>query len=121
MNVFLWILQVILAMHTVMGALWKFSNSEQAVPVLTAIPHGIWLTLGVLELLLALGLILPAFNKRLAALAPIAAICIAAEMLCFCVLHVQSGAAGYSHPIYWLVVAAVCAVVAYGRLRLRPT
>ena len=42
-NVVLWILQVLLALHTAMGAVWKFSNSEQTVPSLQAIPHGAWL------------------------------------------------------------------------------
>lgn len=45
MNIGLWILQVLLALHTVMGSVWKFSNSEQTVPSLSAIPHGIWLAM----------------------------------------------------------------------------
>ena len=45
MNILLWVLQILLALHTAMGAVWKFSNSEQTVPSLKAIPHGAWLTL----------------------------------------------------------------------------
>lgn len=120
MNVLFWVLQVLLAVHTAIGAVWKFSNSEQTVPSLQAIPHGAWLTLAVLELLCSLCLVLPAFNKPLAILAPIAAACIAAEMLLFCVIHLFSGDANQSPMIYWLVVAAVCAFVAYGRLALKP-
>ena len=120
MNTLLWVLQILLALHTLMGALWKFSNSEQAVPSLRAIPHGVWLAIIVLELLCSLGLVLPAFNKRLAILAPLAAICIAAEMLLFSGLHLSSGDANYGPMIYWLVVAAICAFIAYGRLVLKP-
>ena len=32
MNVLLWILQILLALHTVTGAVWKFFNSEHSVP-----------------------------------------------------------------------------------------
>jgi hypothetical protein len=120
MNVLLWALQILLALHTVMGAVWKFSNSEQTVPSLNAIPHGVWLAMGAVELLCSLGLILPAFKKSLAILAPIAAAGIAVEMLLFCGLHIYSGDANDGPVTYWLVVAAVCAFIAYGRLVLRP-
>ena len=120
MNTLLWVLQILLALHTVMGALWKFSHSEQAIPSLKRIPHGVWLALSIFELLCALGLILPAFNKPLAILAPIAAACIAAEMLLFSGLHIYSGDANYGPMIYWLVVAALCAFIAYGRFVLKP-
>jgi DoxX-like family len=120
MNILSWVLQILLALHTIMGAVWKFSNSEQTVPSLKAIPHEVWLAMSVIELLCSLGLILPAFNKHLAILAPIAAACIAAEMLLFSGLHIFSGDANYSHMIYWLVVAALCAFIAYGRFALKP-
>lgn len=35
MNITLWILQALLALHTIMGAIWKFTNpAEKAVPSL---------------------------------------------------------------------------------------
>lgn len=120
MNVVLWILQALLALHTAMGALWKFSNSAQTVPSLSAIPHGVWLAMSVIELICVLGLVLPTFNKRLGILAPIAAIVIAAEMLIFSALHIYSGDPTYGRVIYWLVVAAICAFIAYGRLVWKP-
>src|SRR5262245_31930851 len=115
MNILLWALQILLALHTAIGAVWKFSNSEQTVPSLSAIPHGVWLAMSGFELLCALCLILPAFYRPLAILAPIAAVGIAAEMLLFCGLHLRSGDANYGPMIYWLVVAAICAFIAYGR------
>jgi hypothetical protein len=120
MNILLWILQILLALHTLMGAVWKFSNSEQTVPSLKAIPHGIWLAMSVFELLCSVGLILPALNKPLAILAPIAAVCIAAEMLFFSGLHMYSGDSNYGPMIYWLVVAAICVFIAHGRFVLMP-
>jgi len=113
MNILLLVLQILLAVHTVMGAVWKFSNSEQTVPSLRAIPHGVWLAMSVFELVCGLGLILPVFKKPLAILAPVAAACIAAEMLLFSGLHIHSGDANYGPMIYWLVVAAICAFIAY--------
>ena len=120
MNIFLWVLQILLALHTVVGAVWKFSNSEQSVPSLNMIPHGVWLAMSIVELLCALCLILPALRKSLATLAPIAATCIAAEMLVFCGLDGFSATPDYGHFVYWLIVAAFCAFIAYGRFILRP-
>ncbi len=120
MNILFWVLQILLALHTAMGGVWKFSNSELAVPSLKAIPHGVWLAMGVFELLCSLCLILPAINKPLAILAPIAAACIAAEMLFMSGVHVRSGAASHGPMIYWLVVAAICGFIAYGRFVLKP-
>lgn len=120
MNILFWVLQILLALHTAMGAVWKFSNSEQTVPSLSVIPHGIWLTMSGFELLCSLCLILPVFNKSLGILAPIAAVCIAAQMLIFSGLHFYSGGVNYSPIIYWLVVAAVCTFIAYGRFVLKP-
>lgn len=120
MNILLWTLQVLLALHTLMGGVWKFSNSEQSIPSLKALPHGVWLALGVLELLFGLGLVVPALHRPLAILAPIAAACIAAEMLLFSGVHLRSGDANHGLVGYWLVVAALCAFIAWGRFVLAP-
>jgi hypothetical protein len=120
MNVLLWVLQILLALHTVMGAVWKFSHSEQDVPSLKAIPHGLWKALIVVELLCAVALIVPAFSKPLGILAPIAATLIAVEMLMFTGVHLSSGATSHGQMIYWLVVAAICGFIAYGRFVLNP-
>src|SRR5689334_12823938 len=120
MNILLWVLQILLALHTVIGALWKFYNSEQTVPSLKAIPHGVWLGMSVFELLCSVGLILPALNTALSILAPIAAAGIAAEMLFFSVLHIYSADPNYGPVMYWLVVAAICAFIAYGRFVVQP-
>lgn len=122
MNIFLWIVQVVLALHTAMGAIWKFSHSaEQTMPSLKALPQGAWLTLAVIELICAVALLAPALNSKLAILILMAAMVIAAEMLLFCGLHIAAGEGRNIGPmIYWLVVAVVCAFVAYGRYALSP-
>jgi len=114
-------IQALLALHTAIGAVWKFSHSpEQTMTSLKAIPPGLWLAMSVLELLCSVGLLLPAVSQPLAILAPIAAACVAVEVLGFSGLHLFSGSEGYGAVMYWMVVAALCAFVAYGRLALRP-
>ena len=76
--------------------------------------------LSALELLCVVALIVPAFNTRLAILAPVAAALVAAEMLLFSGVHLASGATAFGPVIYWLAVAAVCAFLIYGRLALKP-
>lgn len=115
-----WILQFLLALHTAMGAVWKLTNPAQTVPALQAIPHVVWQALTPIELLCSVGLILAAFSKRLAILAPISAACIATEMLLFCGVYMAAGHADLGQLIYWLAVAAICAFFAYGRLVLKP-
>jgi hypothetical protein len=119
-NIFFWVLQTLLALHTAMGAVWKFSNSEQSVPSLKAIPHRVWLGLSAVELLFSVGLIIPAIFPSLGVLAPIAAAGIAAEMLLFSMVHIRSGDSNSGPMIYWLVVAGLSAFVAYGRFVLAP-
>lgn len=118
MNIFLWILQGLLALHTLAGAVWKFSKTaEQTMPSLGVIPQPIWLAMSVLEMICAIALILPALNPSFSKLVPIAAIVIAGEMLAFCAIHVVSGNAANLGPmVYWLVVAVLCSFIAYGRL-----
>jgi hypothetical protein len=120
MNIVLWVLQALLALHTAVGAVWKFSNSERAVPSLSAIPHLAWLAMSVLELLCSVGLVVVAVDSRLAILVPIAAAGIAVEMLLFTSLHIRSGDANRGPMIYWLVVAATCGFIVLGRLAMRP-
>lgn len=121
MNILLWILQVLLALHTAAGAVWKFSHTaEQTMPSLKAIPDGLWLALSVVELLCALALLLPALKKSLGNLVPVAAATIAAEMALYCGLHLSSGDAGFGPVVYWLVVAALAGFISYGRSVLKP-
>ena len=120
MNALLWALQVLLALHTLMGAGWKLFNSEQAVPALSAMPHALWVGLSPLEVVCSVCLVLPFFNKPLAMLAPAAAVCIAAEMLLFAGVYFASGSGERGQLMYWVVVAMVCGFVAYGRMALVP-
>ncbi|MDX1803391.1 MAG: hypothetical protein R3292_04870 [Alcanivorax sp.] len=121
MNSCLWFLQAALALHTVVGALWKFSHSAQQTMVsLQAIPHRAWVSLGVFELLASLLLVMPLFSRPAGRMVPIAALFIVLEMLVFCVLQLSTGKGGLGPLVYWLAVAAVGAFIAYGRQKLKP-
>jgi hypothetical protein len=111
---------VLLAVHTAIGAAWKFSNPPSSMPPLGAIPSAVWTGLSVVELLCVVALIVPAFNKGLAQWAPIAAAFIAAEMVFFSGVYLALGGTSIGPVVYWLVVAAICAFIAYGRLVLAP-
>jgi hypothetical protein len=73
-----------------------------------------------LDLLCAIALVVPIFDKRAAILAPIGAAFVAAEMLYFSGVHLASGSTSIGPVIYWLVVAAIAAFIVYGRLVLKP-
>jgi DNA-binding transcriptional ArsR family regulator len=120
MNVSLWIMQGLLALHTAVGAAWKLSNSEQRVESLQALPHAVWLGLCVVELACAVGLLMPAVRKSLGLLVPLAAGAIAAEMVLFSSVHLASGVTEHGELVYWGVVAGLCALLAYGRSALKP-
>jgi hypothetical protein len=109
-----------LALHTAIGACWKFSHSAQSVPSLKALSQGVWHGMGVVELACSAALVLPLLVRSWGQLAPLAAIVIALEMLLFCTVHLRSGDGQPGHLVYWLVVAALCVVIAYGRLKSKP-
>ena len=114
MNALLWIFQILLALHTALGALWKFTNPAP-VAGLQSLPPGVWMALGVVGLLCSLGLILP-FVKRLGFLAPIAAGFVALEMLVYIAADAVAGSLAANQAVYWAVVAAFSLLVVIGRI-----
>ncbi|EKF76063.1 hypothetical protein A11A3_01175 [Alcanivorax hongdengensis A-11-3] len=121
MNITLWFLQTALALHTAVGAIWKFSHSAQQTMVsLQAIPHSLWVGMAIVELVASVLLILPMFSRPAGRLVPLAALFIMLEMLVFCLLYLSGGQQGVGPLAYWLVVAAIAAWIAYGRYKRKP-
>jgi hypothetical protein len=89
---------------------------------MSEVPRGVWSALGVIEILGALLLILPAATKWKPGLTPLAAAVLALEGLGLAVLYAQySVALSASNPLPWAVVMALLAAfVAYGRYELAP-
>ena len=73
MNILLWALQAVLGLLYVAGGYYKAFNFEKLADQFTAIPHGGWRVLGVIEMLGAVLLIVPAATKWKPRLTPIAA------------------------------------------------
>lgn len=51
---------------------------------------------------------------------PIGALFVVAEMVLYTGLELAAGGSDTASMIYWLVVAAICGFIAYGRLVLEP-
>jgi DoxX-like protein len=124
MNVFLWILQVALALFCFAGGQYKVFHFDELakVPSSAALSQGAWGAIGVFEMLCALLLVVPAAAKWMPVLTPLAAAALALEAGTLAVLFAQySLALTATNPlIYVVVMALVAAFVAYGRFALRP-
>ena len=121
MNILLWILQVLAAL--VYGAsgvmkVFMFDKVSGDVPSFGALPRQAWMTLGIIELVCTVGLIVPAAFHWKPVLTVVAATVLAIETLVFIWVHVQ-----YREipPIILSgVLGLLMAFIAYGRIVLKP-
>jgi hypothetical protein len=121
MNILLWVLQVLAALvYGASGVMKVFLLDKVSadVPSFGALPRGAWTTLGMLELICVVGLIVPGALHWRPALTVVAATILAIESLVFIWVHVQ-----YREipPIIMsAVLGLLMAFVAYGRGVLQP-
>lgn len=122
MNVLLWVLQVVLAVLYFAGGAYKVFKFDELANYMRALPRGGWRVLGVLEMVGAVLLIVPAAAKWMPTLTPLAAAALALETLALAVLYAQySLKLTASNPMVWAVVMGLLAAfVAYGRYALTP-
>jgi uncharacterized membrane protein len=117
MNTALWIDQILLAvLFFVVGMMKLVMPREQAAeraPYVEDLTDGQLRTIGVLEVLGAAGLILPAVTGILPWLTPLAAVGLALTMVGAAMLHYRRGE--YSNIIVNVVLFALAVFVAYGR------
>lgn len=121
MNTLLWILQVIAALLYGSSGVMKvflFDKVSADVPSFGALPRKAWMTLGVVELVCTVGLIVPDAFHWLPPLTVVAATVLAAESLVFIWVHVRYRE--ISPMILSGVLGLLTAFIAYGRLVLRP-
>ena len=121
MNVLLWVLQVLAAlMYGASGVMkvFMFDKISGEVPSFGALPREAWLALGIVELVCAVALIVPAALRWRPQLTVLAATVLAVESLVFIGVHVQY------HEIGSIIMSAVLgllmAFIAYGRKFLKP-
>jgi uncharacterized membrane protein YphA (DoxX/SURF4 family) len=121
MNILLWVLQVLAAL--VYGAsgvmkVFMLDKVSEGVPSFGALPRQAWMTLGILELVCTVGLIVPATFHWKPALTVVAATALAIESLVFVWVHVQYRE--IPPIILSCVLGLLMAFIAYGRMVLRP-
>ncbi len=121
MNILLWVLQGLAAlMYGASGVMkvFLFDKVSEGVPSFGALPRKAWMALGILELVCAIGLIVPAALPWHPALTVVAATVLAIESLVFVWVHAK-----YREITTILlsgVLGLLMAFIAYGRLVLKP-
>lgn len=122
MNVFLWVVQVALALLYVSGGAYKTFMFDELAKQMHALSRGGWRALGVLEILGAVLLVVPAAAKWMPVLTPLAAAVLALETLALAGLYARySLKLTAANPLVWAaVMGLLAAFVAYGRYALRP-
>jgi uncharacterized membrane protein len=121
MNILLWVLQVLAAFLYGSSGVMKvflFDKVSQGVPSFGALPRKAWMTLGILELVCTVGLIVPAAFHWQPALTILAAAVLAVESLVFVAVHVRYREV--APTILSGVLGLLMAFVAYGRMVLQP-
>ena len=121
MNILLWVLQVLAALLYGASGVMKvfmFDKISGEVPSFGALPREAWMGLGILELVCALGLIVPAALHWKPGLTGVAAAILAVESLVFIGVHAKYRETGTI--IMCVVLGVLMAFIAYGRLVLRP-
>ncbi len=121
MNILLWVLQVLAALLYGASGVMKvfmFDEVSQGVQSFGALPKEVWMTLGILELVCVLGLIVPSAFRRQPRLSVVAAALLAIESLVFIGVHLKYGEIA---PIIMSgVLGLLMAFIAYGRAVLKP-
>ena len=122
MNLFLWIIQLTLAVLCLSGGSYKiFMFDELAkMPATGALSPVGWAALGVFEMVCGVLLVVPAATKWMPVLTPLAAAALAVEGLALAVLYARySLALTATNPLVWVVaMGLMAAMVAYGRYSL---
>ena len=121
MNILLWVLQILAALlYAASGTMkvFMFDKVSHDVPSFGALPRPAWTVLGIIELLCAVGLILPGALHWRPNLTVAASVILAIESLVFVFVHIKYREA--STIIMVVVLGALMAFIAYGRMVLRP-
>src|SRR5256884_5668028 len=122
MNALLWVLQVALALLYLAGGAYKTFKFDELANQVRALPRRGWRAFGVLEMVCAVLLVVPAAAKWIPVLTPLAAAALALETLALAGLYARySLKLAATNPMVWAVVMGLLAAfVAYGRYVLRP-
>ena len=121
MNILLWVLQILAALLYGSSGVMKvflFDKVSEGVPSFGALPRKAWTSLGILELVCTVGLIIPDALHWHPPLTVVAAAVLALESLIFVWVHIK-----YRETTTILmsaVLGLLMAFLVYGRLVLTP-
>ena len=121
MNILLWVLQIIAALMYAASGFMKvfmFDKISGDVPSFGALPRQAWMALGILELVCAVGLIVPSAFRWHSTLTVVAATVLAIESLVFVGVHIKYHEVGTIVMV--TVLGLLMAFIAYGRMFLKP-
>jgi len=124
-NLLLWVGQIVLALvflgvgysHT---AGFERSSTQPRTAWLTAVGRERMRIIGILEILGAIGLIVPAATGILPWLTPLAAAALAVLMVLAAMFHARRPGEG-PNIVFNLVLGAIAALIAYGRFIVAPS
>jgi hypothetical protein len=124
MKVFVWVLQIALALLCLAGGAYKVFMFDQVASEIWygALPRSGWGALGVFEMVCGILLIVPAAVDWMSAVTPLAAAALALETLILAGLYGRySLQLTATNPLVWAVLMGLlAAIVAFGRYALRP-
>jgi hypothetical protein len=111
MNRLLWALQIMLAFYHVTGGFFTISHYDQIKSAWASdLPPAVWVGIGILQILFALGLVLPGIFGKKPNLISVSALYLALYSLSGCALFAQySGFPG----VLWAVVPATLAAIIF--------
>lgn len=121
MNTVLWVLQILVALLYCGSGVMKafmFDKVSADVQSFGALPRPVWAALGIMELVCAVGLIVPGAVHWRPGLTVVAAVVLAVESLVFIGVHVKYREV--TPMIMSGVLGLIMAFIAYGRLVLHP-
>jgi DoxX-like family len=121
MNILLWVLQILaVLLYGASGVmkLFMFDKISADVRSFGALPREAWTALGILELVCAVGLVVPAALHWHPALTVVAAALLAIESLVFVWVHAKYSE--IASIVMSGVLGLLMAFIAYGRLILKP-
>ena len=116
MNVLLWVLQITLALYYLMGGIYMLNTAKLPATWLRVLPKPAWTAVGALQVLFAVGLVLPGAAKLSPVLVTIAAVGLVVETVAVCAI---TGKFARLRDAIWVVLPGMLLVfVAYERLVL---
>ena len=115
MNILLWTLQILLALWNIIGGVYTFTNYAQLKggALGNSLPQPAWMALALLQIIFALGLVVPGATGLMPNLTQFAAVYLALNALFGCAIFTQYS--GFPGLLWGVIPALLCGFVAYGR------